>query len=419
MEFDFSNIVACVGIDWADQKHDVSLASTPGKKFERQQIKHTPEALSDWLLQLRKRFPQGHIAVCLEQSRGALLYHLLGYDFLLLYPVNPKTLARYREAFSNSGAKDDGPDADFLCELICCHRDRLRPWAPDDPQTRSLSFHAEARRKAVDERTRISNKLQSELKMYFPQALELTGENLYDKMSLAFLQRWPSLKDIQRVRDETIRKFYTQNGSRSVQRIETRLELIRAAVPLTTDKAVLSTALITVPMLVAMLVTLNESVSQYEQTINTLFDQHPYRDIFTSFPGAGNALAPRLLAAWGNDRNRYEDAEAMQKYSGVAPITKRSGKSSVVQRRLACPKFLRQTFHEFANCSLRSSTWAKAYYDMLRSRGKSHNSSVRSLAFKWIRIMYRCWRDGVCYVENTYIKALQRSNAPLLSSVAQ
>jgi transposase len=290
---------------------------------------------------------------------------------------------------------------------------------PEDEQTRNIAALAEARRKAVDERTRVSNKLKATLKSYFPQSLQLISVNLHDPLSLAFLKRWPRLESIQGTSDAKIKKFYTSQGSRSEQRITERIQLIRSALPVTKDIAVITSAMITVQMLTNILTTLNTSIAKYEQKLKELMASHPDNDIFSSFPGAGEALTPRLLAAWGTDRQRYEDAEAMQQYSGVAPITKRSGKTTVVQRRLACSKFLLQTFHEYARCSLLYSVWAKAFYDMLRKRGKSHHTALRALGFKWIRIMHRCWRDRVCYDEGQYIQALQRANSPVLAYMVQ
>ena len=198
---------AFVGIDWADSKHDVSVVSATGGKPVHQVITHTPEALSEWLYKLRKQYPEGKIAICLEQSKGALIFHLLGYDFLTLFPVNPKSLARFREAFTSSGAKSDFSDADYLQEFVSTHNDRLRQWQPDDEQSRTIAFLAEGRRKAVDERTKLTNRLRSILKMYFPQALELVGETLYSKIALDFLCKWPQLSDVQRANHKTVQKF--------------------------------------------------------------------------------------------------------------------------------------------------------------------------------------------------------------------
>src|ERR1700758_3066673 len=146
--------------------------------LEHQVITHSPESLLDWVGNIQQRFgAKGQILVCLEQSRGALIYHLMGYEFFELYPVNPLQLARYRETFSPGGAKDDRPDAELLCELLYCHRDRLKAWKADSELTRKLAFLNEGRRKAVDQRTQLANELKSQLKVYFPLALQLLDNN--------------------------------------------------------------------------------------------------------------------------------------------------------------------------------------------------------------------------------------------------
>ena len=155
--------IAFVGIDWADSKHDVSVISDSGGKPVHQVITHTPEALSDWVSKLRHQFPEGQIAICLEQSKGALIFHLLMYDFLTLFPVNPKSLARFREAFTSSGAKNDFGDADYLRELVSSHHDRLRPWQPDEESSRTIAFLVEGRRKAVNERSRFTTRSRKPL----------------------------------------------------------------------------------------------------------------------------------------------------------------------------------------------------------------------------------------------------------------
>ena len=293
----------------------------------------------------------------------------------------------------------------------------MRPWKPDDEQTRTISFLAEGRRKAVQERTRLTNRLRSTLKMYFPQAIELVGEKLNSSMALDFLHKWPQLHDIKRAQSKTVENFYIAHNSRSSALIKERLQLINSTIPLTSDKAVIKSCLITIKMLIDQISQLNSAIDEFELEIKSLYDKHPDKDIFDSFPGSGEALGPRLVAAWGTDRDRYDSADSMQKYSGTAPVTKASGKSKVIVRRLACPKFLLQTFHEFANCSRNSSIWAQAYYEMLREHGKSHHTAIRSLAFKWIRIMFRCWQNRTKYDEIKYLKALKKSNSPLLKFV--
>ncbi len=144
-----NQFAAFVGLDWADSKHDVSVISASGEKPVHQVITHTPEALTEWLTTLRKQYPKGQIAICLEQSKGALIFHLLMYDFLTLFPINPKSLARFRESLTTSGAKSDFLDADYLREFVVSHFDRLRQWQPDDENTRTIAFLAENRRGVV------------------------------------------------------------------------------------------------------------------------------------------------------------------------------------------------------------------------------------------------------------------------------
>ena len=168
-------IAAYVGIDWADQKHDVILCpQAEPAVLEHQVITHSPESLLDWVGNIQQRFgAKGKILVCLEQSRGALIYHLMGYECFELYPINPNQLASYRASFKPSGAKDDRPDAELLCELVRCHRERLIAWKPDTELTRKLATLNEGRRQAVDRRTRLANEIKSTLKIYFPLALQV------------------------------------------------------------------------------------------------------------------------------------------------------------------------------------------------------------------------------------------------------
>src|ERR1700737_5344634 len=181
-------IAAFVGIDWADQKHDIAFRATSSQgKLERYQIESQPEALNDWVLQMRERFgSQGKILICLEQSRGALIHFLMGFDSFELYPINPKQLDNYRKAFRPSGAKDDPLDAELLCQFLSLHHEQLRPWRPDDEQTRKLALFCEKRRQAVDARTALSNQLKSELKQYFPLALAILDHDLTTALAADF-----------------------------------------------------------------------------------------------------------------------------------------------------------------------------------------------------------------------------------------
>jgi transposase len=409
---DQNEFAAFVGLDWADEQHAVCLQASGQTKVESCTLKQTAEALAEWVSALLARFEGRKVAVALEQSKGALIYHLMSYDFLVLYPVNPLTLKQYRKAFRTSGAKDDPDDGRSLMEIVKLHRDRLRAWAPDDLQTRTMSMLVESRRKTVNEQTRLTNRLTSLLKSYFPQALEWAGE-LASLRACDFLSKWPTLEAAQKAKLPELRKFYRQHGFKKEEVIEARIRQIRTARPLTRDQAVLKTSAMMAEAIVSQLRCVMKAVAQFDQEIARLFPEHPDHDLFDSFPGAGRVIAPRLLAAMGSDRSRYESAEEVQRFSGIAPVTERSGKSKWVHRRFACSKFLRQTFHEFAKESIIWSEWARAYYYQQRQSGKKHHAAVRALAYKWIRIIFHCWKERKPYNEKTYLQALRRRGSKL------
>ena len=409
-------MAAFVGLDWADQKHVVTLQEADTDQRQRFSLDQTPEALQNWIQLLRSRFAGRPVAIAVEQQRGALIYALMHVDFLRLYPVNPQTLSQFRKAFYPSGAKDDPVDADLLLEILMTHRQHLRVWVPDDVLTRSIQLLTEDRRHLVDERTALTNQLTAALKNYFPQALDWFGE-LHTARACAFLQRWPSLQQLKRASPSSIRKFYKAQGYRGEDKLEQLIANIQKAPPLTQDGAVLLAGSMKVQALVTQISLLTESIQRYDEQIASLFDQHDDSTLFSSFPGAGASLAPRLLAAFGSNRGRFEFAAEMQQLAGIAPVTEKSGTGIWVHWRLACSKFFRQTFHEFAGQSIVYSDWARACYDQLRKRGKSHHAALRALAFKWIRIIFRCWKTRTPYDETVYCKSLKLRRSPLAAEL--
>jgi transposase len=337
---------------------------------------------------------------------------LANYSHLVLFPVHPTTAARYRETFCPSGAKDDPNDTASLLDLLLRHRERLRRLRPDTDETRLLQFLVEERRKLVDEKTRQHNRLTDCLKLYFPQALPWF-DDLAGQLAGVFLQRWPSLQEAQRAHPGTLKRFFHEHNCRSEERITERIQAIQSGTPATSDLAVVEASTMTVRGLVALLATLRDQIFIFERRIAELVAAHPDGALFASLPGAGAALVPRLITAFGTQRDRFDSAYQVQCYSGIAPVTETSGKSHWVHFRWSCPKFLRQTFQEFAAQSIRQCDWARHYYQLQRDRHKSHHAAVRALAYKWIRIIFRCWKDGKPYDEQMYLSSIRRRTAVL------
>jgi transposase len=368
-------IRAWIGIDWADEKHDVSVYDVASGEQETLVLRQTPEALQEWLGQLRSRYTDGYVAVVLEQGRGGLLNALMGCEFLVLYIINPKSLSSFREAFYGSGATSDPVDAALMREMVRQNPSRFRAWRPDDVLTRSLRLLTEGRRDLVSQSTALTNQLTALLKGYYPQASAWIGA-LDTTWACAFLEQWPTLQSLQASSRRQIRRFYDQHPRASVD-LDEQLKQIQGARALTEDEAILESSALMVQALVGQLRPVLASIADFDRKIAAIFRKHPDRLIFESFPGAGAALAPRLTAAFGTDRDRFQAAKEMQELAGIAPVTEKSGKKSFVHWRYACPKFMRQTFQEFADHSRRWCKWAKAHYELLRKRGKSHNAAVR------------------------------------------
>lgn len=405
---------AWIGLDWGSEKHAVALQSADCSQVQRCELKQTPEAMHDWFLKLGGRFPGRKVAIAIEQSKGAVINFLLGFDFVHVFRINPKSLSSYRDALHPSGAKDDPTDAELLMNFLKLHAEKMQPWVPDTPDSRALVRLVEFRRKTIGQRTALTNALTQVLKDYFPQALEWAGD-LATVMACNFLSRWPTLEKLQKTKPEKIRNFYIKHGCRRSEVIDERLKQICSAVPLTQDPAVIDTSVFMVETITNQLRPLLDAIGRIDKEIEARFRKHPDCDIFDSFPGAGAAMAPRLQAAMGSDRDRFDSSEDVQEYSGIAPVTKRSGKMKVVSQRRACSRFVRQSFHEFAGHSIHQCDWASACYDMQRKRGKGHHAAVRTLAYKWIRIIFRCWKDRVPYDDAKYMESLRRKQAPCLA----
>jgi len=246
----------------------------------------------------------------------------------------------------------------------------------------------------------------------------LCGDELYTVLACDFLLRWPTLGELKRARAATVRQFYSSHNSRYRDVIAARLELIKDSVPLHQDAALLPAAVLTTRLLAAQLKPLVAAIAQFEARIEELFASHEDAFIFKSVSGAGPINSARLLAAFGSDREKFAAADAVEQYSGIAPIIKQSGKSRVVQRRYARPKFMHQSLVEYTDQSIKHCAWAKAFYRTQRAKGKGHYAAVCALAFKWIGIIFKCWQAHEAYDESRYLEALRRSRSPLCEHLA-
>ncbi|MDO8864230.1 transposase [Haliea sp. E1-2-M8] len=295
--------------------------------------------------------------------------------------------------------------------------ERFQTLTAQSARLRQLHLLVEHRRQLVADKVRLTNRLCAALKQYYPQSLEWF-EKLDTVLFCEFIKQWPTLRKAQSARSTTLVRFFNENHMyrQSVQ--QRRLDGIRKAMPLTLEEALIEPFSLKAQLIAEQLRLVLAAIQQYGQKISELASEHPDYELFVSLPGAGASLAPRLLVAFGEERERFQSAGELQMYTGIAPVTERSGQKCWVHWRTQCPRFLRQTIVEWAGHSIRYSFWAEAFYRQQRNKGSNHQAAVRALAFKWLRILYRCWQTRTQYDESKYLKALQQRGSPLVAAAA-
>lgn len=409
--------VLFIGIDWADQKHDCYVIDRHGKGFH-EEIVHSPESINTWVSEMLKLAGGQPIAIMLEQSRGALVYALMFRKNVQLYPVNPKQLARYRESYPGGG-KDDPTDAKYLARMLRERITTLTAWQPDDENTRLLANLSQQRRKMVDGQTKLRLQLTALLKSYFPLVLELFGKDHQLPLLLSMLGRWTDPRKLRRADRRLIRRVLIDHSTGNEQQQNEIIARIRLAQLLCDDEALITPSAMAAKLLVIQIQQSQKTIRDFDTKIAEVMKEHPDAHLFTSLRGAGKALAPRLLCAFGSQRDRWESADSLAAFSGIAPVTKKSGKLCQVHRRFACPKYLRQTFHEFADSARQYCPWSRARYRMLRDRGMKHHAALRKIARSWIRILFRVWQTRIPFDCDRYIAKLQQRCPEITQYLAQ
>jgi transposase len=272
----------------------------------------------------------------------------------------------------------------------------------------------------VDDKTALINRLSATLKEYFPQALELFSD-LSTKMVCEFILRWPTLEAAKKAKRCSLERFFRRHHSANQQLLAKRMKILREALPLTTDRATIECYSLRAQATCMQIKAATEAMAVIEKELKAVACEHPDLEIFESFPGAGMLTAARFVAVFGTDRERFGKGDEVSCTVGIAPITRRTGNGNcvTVHKRNFCPRFERQTFHEFAGQSILYSFWANAYYKREISKGKTPQAAKRSLAHKWIRIIYACWKNGVPYDEVKYLRSLQQKGSPLLQYISE
>lgn len=399
-----------MGFDRADEKHQVCLMQPDGSVVADLTIPNTPQGQSELLSTIAERVPDmGQVLVALEDPTGPFFEAFLNAG-CTVYPVNPKALQRFRDRYQLSGNKTDLIDSRALADLLRKDRDAFRALRPDSELTRELRLLTRDAAELEKTQTMLSNQLRDALKLAFPVVITLFN-SIAAPVCLAFLAQFPSLEAAREASIQDIWEVLHQaHQPQAMDRAREVHEALQGQ-QLFVDPVTARAKTEQVRTLVALLQTVHRQAVVYQRRIRVLFRQHPDREIFLSLPGAGDYLGARLAAEFGDHRDRFADYRGVAALSGVAPVTKRSGRSCLVLYRRGCCKSFRETMFLFAFCSLTRSTWASTYYRAKRTRGLKHPEAMRCLGMLWMRIIYAMWRDHQPYDEARYLAAREAVTA--------
>lgn len=380
-----------VGLDWASREHAVCVMDDHGRVCWEGRVQHSADGLAELRRRLARFGSPASLPIAIERPSGLVVDTLMDTGHPVV-PIHPNALKASRPRYSAAGAKSDPGDAYILADLLRTDGHRFRPLQPLSDETRALRALVRGRDDLVAQRVALANQLRALLERFWPGAAALFAD-VDSLIALAFLSRYPTPQSAERLGDKRLSRFLTQHaycGRRSAGELLARL---RAAPPSRVSEAEAEASGEVVRSLVAVLTPLVTQIQQLSAAIAAALAQHPDGPLVQSLPRSGQVNAAQILAELGDDRTRFATPEQLAAESGVAPVTRASGKQRAVGFRWACNKRLRQALTTFADNSRHAAPWAAAIYTNARARGCDHPHAIRILARAWVRVLWRCWQD--------------------------
>jgi transposase len=409
-------------VDWARGHHDLCVVDGVGKIVLEMSIDDTPQ---EWAgvrariaaLKTSDASP-AVVGFAIETSSGPAVERLLEAGYAL-FPLNPKAAGRYRDRKAPSGPKSDRLDAFCFADALRTDGHAWRELRPQDPLTCELRLLCRDEISLIAQRTALVNQLRAALVEFYPTALE-AFDDWTSPGAWEFIIAFPTPHHLASAGKRRWEKFLHTHKLYRPETCAKRMELFqiagRSASP---NPAVTAAKSLLAVMLAKQLRLLQSQLDEYRARINELFGKHPDRDLFGSLPGAGEKLAPRLLAELGADRQVFDSPEGLQCLAGAAPVTQRSGQARRVIFRRACNTILRSTIHMWADRSRAKCSWAEAYYQQKRKEGHGHANALRCLGIRWLKILWKMWQEHCCYDAERHMRNQTRHGSWVLSLIPQ
>lgn len=395
------------GVDWASESHHVFLTDADGRKIAERSFKHGGEGLADmatWLMATSGAAGASQIQVAIEVPHGPVVETLIERGFKV-HALNPKQMDRFRDRFTPAGAKDDSRDAEVMASALRTDPHCLRLLASADPVVIELREWSRIAEDLSTERNRLTNRLREQLWRYFPAMLELEND-LAAEWLLDLWETVPTPDKAARCRETTIGKLLKRHRIRRHEAAHV-LDVLRTT-PVQVAAGTTEAASAHAAMLIARIRFVNRQIRAAHQRLDTLIarlipeEAEPGQDkqhdveILASLPGVGRIVLATLLAE-AFDALQRRDYAALRSLTGVAPVTKRSGKSCIVVRRQACHDRLANAVYHWARVAVQHDPRSRAKYAELRTRGHSHGRSLRSVADRLLNVACVMLKTGTTF----------------------
>ena len=385
------------GDDWAEDHHDVALVDEAGRRLARARLGEGVAGIARFHELIAGHLPEadgpGQVMIGIETDRGPWVAALVACGYRV-YAINPRSVSRYRERHSTSGAKSDAGDAWLLADLVrtdAAHR----PVAGDSSGVEGIKVLARVYQRLIWDRHRSTLRLRSLLREYFPAALAAFAD-LSAPDTLELLARAPGPQAAARLPEAQITAALKPARRCHVADKAAAIQATLRAPQLAQPPELAAAYAAAVVALTKVIGAFSDQITVIEQQVSASFRQHPSAGIYLSQPGLGPRLAARMLGEFGDDPHRYASAKGRKNYAFTSPITRASGKKKTIMARYARNTWLADTTHWWAFCSLNASPGARACYDELRARGKSHSTALRQVGNRLAGILHGCLESGAC-----------------------
>jgi transposase len=381
-------------LDWARDHHDFVVIDRQGVVIEKLRFEHDEAGWRRLGLLVEK---YRNLPVAVETSHGTVVENLFAAG-VKVFPINPKAAERYRERHAPSGVKNDLRDAWSLADALRLDGHMWQPLRPLDPALNELRLLCRDEIALIEQRTQLVNQLRQALHEYYPVALS-AFDDWTSPVAWAFVVRFPTPQALHSAGSRRWESFMRQQRVWRPTTVQARITLFAQATSFCGTPSTVAAKSLHAVSLAQLLQVLEKQLVTYREHIEAVFARHPDHALFGSLPGAGEKIAPRLLAEIGDDRVRFPSAQSLQCHAGTAPVTIQSGKMCYQRLRHACNMSLRYSVHIWADLSRRKCKWAEDYYRAHRAKGHTHATALRCLGQRWLNILWKMWQTGTSYDE--------------------